>query len=374
MHKTRIQLAWKSTAVERGHQSGVSLHSHTLCSRESLGFIYRLAARVGFIDSAIRRGQRRHGEGFNLTRGWWTPPLTPRAAWDLERNQIESAFGLPALVSLTDHDNIDAALSLHQDDIQTGIPVSVEWTVPVAGTFVHLGVHNLPPRKAVDALTAMQEYTSAAHGAELGDLLATLDSDPQTLIVLNHPLWDEEEVGMDRHRAAVEGLLRRHGQRIHALELNGLRPWRENMLPIALAQAWGKPVVSGGDRHGLEPNAMLNLTSAADFAGFVTEVRSGHSDVLITRQYRRSLFWRMFDAVLDAVGDHEMHGLGWKEWNQRVFYQCDDGTVRSLRQIWGNGGPRLVRGFTELARALHHSWLQHTLRLAMAGQREEVTL
>lgn len=64
-------------------------------------------------------------------------------------------------------------------------------------------------------------------------------------------------------------------------EINGLRPWRENRAVIAFAEAAAKPVISGGDRHGLEPNANLNLTNAANFAEFADEVRTGWSDILI---------------------------------------------------------------------------------------------
>jgi len=47
------------------------------------------------------------------------------------------------------------------------------------------------------------------------------------------------------------------------LEINGLRPWSENRMAIDFAGECGKPVISGGDRHALEANTVLNLTNAA---------------------------------------------------------------------------------------------------------------
>jgi hypothetical protein len=234
-----------------------------------------------------------------------------------------------------------------------------------------LGVHNIASECALEAFEAMQDYTQRETQAELGDLLRSLHSNPSTLIVLNHPLWDEEHLGQERHRQAVETLLRLHGEAIDALEMNGLRPYAENLLVAEMAEAWGKPLVSGGDRHTFEPNVLLNVTNQGTMEEFVAEVRDGYSEILITSQYRRPLMWRMLDAVLDAVADHELHGLGWKKWNQRVFYHCDDGIVRSFDQIWGDRSPALVQAFTALARALHGSWVQKSLRQGFPGARQE---
>jgi hypothetical protein len=54
-----------------------------------------------------------------------------------------------------------------------------------------------------------------------------------------------------------------------------------------LASSFRLPLISGGDRHGREPNACVNLTNAASFPEFVEEVRNdGWSDVLFMPQYR----------------------------------------------------------------------------------------
>ncbi len=292
-------------------------------------------------------------------------------AWELEKGQIESALSLQAFVSLTDHDCIEAPVSLRLLGEWRDAPVSVEWTAPFGGTFFHFGVHNLPPAGARRAMQAMAEYTASPADRRLGEILEWFSGNPQTLVVFNHPLWDENEVGSRTHRHAAAELLRRYGTFIHALELNGLRPWGENLMVVEWARAWRKPAVSGGDRHGLEPNALLNLSHAATFAEFVEEIRrDARSEICIMPNYLRPLSWRVFDTVLDIVGDHEIHGLGWKRWDERVFYRYDDGTERSLRDIWKGEPPAPVRAFTALARALYGSWIQRTLRATVAGQGE----
>src|ERR1700683_1001195 len=89
----------------------------------------------------------------------------------------------------------------------------------------------------------------------LRDMLAEMDELPGVLIVFNHPLWDLYRVGKEKHEVLVNEFLAVHGQYVHALELNGLRDWKENREAATLAGKWNQLVISGGDRHGLEPNA-----------------------------------------------------------------------------------------------------------------------
>jgi len=56
---SNIHLQWKDAAVINRFRTGVSLHSHTLHSRESLDFIYRAAAQAPLLSAAIRHGERR---------------------------------------------------------------------------------------------------------------------------------------------------------------------------------------------------------------------------------------------------------------------------------------------------------------------------
>ena len=151
MTNARIRFE-KEPNVTANFRSGVSLHSHTLHSRETLDFIYRLAEGFAPIRPVLQWGQNRHrafhGYELNLKKAWWTPPLSPHDAWKVETDHIRNRFRLDALVSLTDHDSIEAPLLLRVLDECRNTPVSVEWTVPAGGTFVHLGVHNLPVESA----------------------------------------------------------------------------------------------------------------------------------------------------------------------------------------------------------------------------------
>lgn len=372
---SQIHLQWNEAPTGR-FRTGVSLHSHTLYSRELLNFIYSAARHVPVLAAAMRRGERRyrevHGTELDLSRAWWTPPLGPHEAWKLEKSQIEE-LGLDALVSLTDHDEIEAPVSLQVLDECRGTPVSVEWTVPFGSTFFHLGVHNLAPARARALFTEMASYRPGAREAHLQEILSALCADPEILVVFNHPLWDEKGIGQNAHNAIVKRFLGCFGPSLHALELNGLRPWRENRAVAALAKAAGKPVISGGDRHALEPNALVNLTNASTFSQFVEEVREGWSDVLILRHYREPYSFRIVHNMFDVLKTHETHANGWKLWSDRVFYACDDGEVRSLTQLFGSRTPTAVAVFVTVMQFASSPSIRRWLRGAYFGL-EEVTL
>ena len=308
----------------------------------------------------------------DLEKGWWTPPLAPLDAYTVEFDPIHN-LGLKPMVSLTDHDDIEAPMSLQAIDATRKVPVSVEWTVPLQNTFVHLGVHNLPALRARSILSRLKEFTAKPSSDLLKELLSGLHSNPGTLIVFNHPMWDEKGVGFEMHRAAILELLGQCGEFIDALELNGLRPWSENRQAMLLGQAWSKPVISGGDRHAIEPNAVLNLTRALTFSEFAAEIRSGHSDVLITPRYREAHATRILQNIMDVLGTYEAHGLGWREWPDRVFYQMDDSAVKSLAQIWGSDPPLPARALSGGLRFAGRTPLRQALR-AVAARAHSIAL
>ena len=355
MQATRIHLQWSPGFSADSYKTGVSLHSHTLHSRESLDLIYRAARHSAVLQAALRHAERRYRAGYgtalDLEKGWWTPPLAPLDAYTVEFEQIR-AMGLNPMVSLTDHDDIEAPMSLQAIDATRKVPISVEWTVPIHHTFVHLGVHNLPPLRARSMMSRMKEFTATPGSALRREILAGLHANPGTLIVFNHPMWDEKGVGLELHRAAVLELLGECGEYIDAVEVNGLRPWNENRQAVLLGETWSKPVVAGGDRHAIKPNVVLNLSHAACFSEFAAEIRSGHSDVLILPRYREDHRMRVVQNVIDVLSTYDDHGLGWREWPDRVFYQMDHGPAKSLSQIWGPHPPfpaRVLSGCLRLA-------------------------
>jgi len=359
------------------YRTAVSLHGHTLHSRESLDFLYRLAPRWRAIRFAMRRIEKQfreaQGRQLNFANAWWTPPLAPHDAWRLERDQI-AGLGYQPLVSLTDHDDIDAPLNLQVLEECRGVPVSVEWTLPYQGTCLHLGVHNLPAESARAAMLRLADYTRNPAPEGPGAILAVISATPGTLVVLNHPLWDELGVGEEVHRHAAIDALRRFRRSFHAIEWNGLRPWSENRQAAELAREFVMPVVSGGDRHGLEPNTVLNLTDASTFAEFAEEVRAGFSHVLITDRYADAHALRMLQTVGDVLRDHPGHGRGWVRWSDRIFYRCDHGEVRSLSELCGDRVPRFVRGLADTFRLAAHRPVRQAFRLAFARRQAVVQL
>ena len=355
MKRTRIHFQWSAETPQTRFGAAVSLHSHTLHSREPLDFFYRIAKHCAPARWVLRRSEARyhalHGVPLDLRRGWWTPPLAPQDAYAVEFDQI-SSLGLAPIVSLTDHDDIDAPMSLLAMEGSRSIPVSVEWTVPFRNTFFHLGVHNLSPNCALATMDRLKAFTDCPQESNLRTILTDLHAEPGMLTVFNHPLWDETGIGAEQHRTAAVALLSQYGEYLHAIELNGLRPWRENASAIRLAGDWAKPVISGGDRHVIEPNATLNLTNASCFAEFASEIRSGWSDVLLASHYRTPYAARVFHNILDVFRTYENHRLGWTDWSDRVFYTSHDGTSASLSQLWGNDPPfpvGVLAGFMQFA-------------------------
>ena len=351
----------------------VSLHGHTLYSRENLGFLNTLARRVGPIRIALKRGAERyrrvHGTDLDVRRAWWTPPLAPYGAWRLEADRIVRQFNARPLVSLSDHDDIEAGVTLRVLEECADVPVSVEWTVPFGGTFFHIGVHNLPPGEARTIMADLAAFTAKPNEDRAAELFAALDAHPETLIIFNHPCWDECEVGRALHTAEAHRFVARYGRFLHAFEVNGLRPWSENRMAIDFAVECAKPIISGGDRHALEANTVLNLSNAAIFAEFVSEVRDGRSQLLVTTQYAEPFTLRILHNIEQILAEHEGHGMGWRHWSDRVFYRCDDGVVRSLTELWGNHGPMAVKTFVRGVQILHAPPLRGAFRTMLGGRR-----
>jgi hypothetical protein len=369
--KNSFQFFWQSPTIPAGFRTGISLHSHTMYSKESLAMVPHYTAKVPYLGEAIRRQEleyhRKKRKRFSFGDAFWTPPLAPRQAYRLEEKQIQRKFKLPALISLTDHDDIRAGANLRVIDRFKNVPVSTEWTIPFADTFFHLGVHNMPSTDAEVLMSQFEAFTANPELAQLGDLLAMLDANPDVLLVLNHPLWDEKGIGGDRHYAALKNLLAGYGQFFHAFELNGLRSWHENKQVIAMGKELNVPVVSGGDRHGREANAILNLSRAATFADFVHEIRREHrSHVVFMPQYHEPLKMRVLQTIVDVVRDYPENFAGRRTWADRVFYRDPQTNIAvPLASLWNDGGPRIVKQFIAAMRLLEWTPFRSALRVAL---------
>jgi hypothetical protein len=162
-------------------------------------------------------------------------------------------------------------------------------------------------------------------------------------------------------------LLERHGRYIHALELNGLRSWHENQKVIRLGRQRDIPLISGGDRHGLEPNAILNLSRAESMTGFVEEIRlARRSHIVFMPQYHEPLRLRILQTMVDVVRDYPEAFEGRRTWADRVFFRDHDyPEPRPLRIIWKDGGPKVVHHFLAVMHLLEWRGIRSALRVCL---------
>lgn len=365
MKKTLLNFLWRDPQAPHRYSSAVSLHAHSRHSRETMRYAGSYKQDYLLLRLALKLAERQLEGDRKAPLRWsrigWNPPLSAQQVVAAEQTQIQR-LGLRPMVSLTDHDTIEGSLALQPDHGATAVPVSLEWTVPFGPTVFHLGVHNLEARTANEVVAELFNYSAQPEPDRLHDLLGFLNQQPDLLLVLNHPLWDGLSIGQQAHREALRTLLHRHGAAFHALEINGYRPWRENQDVVELARAWNMPVVSGGDRHGVECNTILNLTRAETFAEFVAELRyDGLSQVLFLPRYREPLRLRWLETAWDYVRAFPSpSGLSFT-WKDRFFYECEDGTLRPLGELAGRASRALMRS---LLLALKLS-LSHAARPAL---------
>jgi len=374
MSQSSISYLWREPDAAKSFSTGVSLHSHTNQSQETLDFISELSKNWGMLQPLMRwcesRCRRLSGIQPDYAHSYWTPPLTPSLAFDLERSQIEDRLQMPGLVSITDHDDIQAPLLLRSVPSSRHIPVSVEWTVPFGQTAFHLGIHNLPSVSGAEWMNRLKEFTAipveTRKPSQLTEMLAELDELPGVLIVFNHPIWDLYRIGNDRHNVLVNEFLAVNGQFIHALELNGLRDWKENREVSTLAGKWNQLVISGGDRHGIEPNANVNLTRAGSFTEFVHEVRRDReSHVLFMPQYAEPWKHRILQSTLAAIRDYPHFPEGSRRWDERVYHPDSSGAIRPLSSLWITGhAPVYIRSILNAVRLMGSAPLSNGLRMA----------
>lgn len=373
----RISYIWKDAEAARNYTTGVSLHSHTNQSKETLDFLANLGNQYPLLRpllaAAERRSHENHNVPINYAASYWTPPLTPRLAFDLESRQIEKKLDLMPLVSITDHDNINAPMLLRTVAAARHIPVSVEWSAPFGGDQAfHLGIHNLPSDTGASWMQIFEEYTANPSEKKLTEILAALHALPNVLIVFNHPMWDLYLIGEAKAQQRVQDFMVANHQFIHALELNGLRHWEENRSVKRMAQQWNKLLISGGDRHGMEPNANVNLSNASSFTEFVHEIRyEDRSHVLFMPQYAEPWKHRILESTLDAIRDYPEFPQGSRTWDERVFHPDANGVVRPLTELWPDGhAPFYLELGIKMVRMMGHRAVSGGLRMAWSESRE----
>jgi hypothetical protein len=351
LRQTKLHILDKHEDLSGRARTGVSLHCHTELSREMLDFVPFYAEKLPVISHFWKKERAnwiaRTGRDMDFSTGFWSPPMPPSMVYEAERAQIEAA-GLRAMVSVSDHDCIEANKGINRTVDNSVAPLSLEWTVPFDFGFFHVGVHNLPPDRADDIAKTLLGFTfndEERREGVLDGLFSMLNELHGVLVVLNHPLWDIELVGEERHRLLLRQFLREHGRWLHALEVNGFRSWSENKAVIEMAEAHGLPIVTGGDRHGCRPNTVVNLTDAATFGEFAEEVRvDKRSEIVLMPEYKLPLHSRQLQSFAEILGHYPEFPEGRQRWFDRVHFDIGDGLgVRKLSVHWRIGGPKWLR-------------------------------
>jgi hypothetical protein len=221
-------------------------------------------------------------------------------------------------------------------------------------------------------MATFEQYTANPNDAWLTEILSALHDEPNVLIVFNHPLWDLYLVGNERHQVLVNKFLLENGNFMHALELNGLRHWDENRAVRRLAEQWNMVLISGGDRHGVEPNANINLTNATCFTEFVHEIRKQKmSNILFMPQYAEPWKHRLLRSTIDAIRDYPEFPQGSRTWDERVYHPDANGVVRPLSELWPNGkAPRAITIVLAMVQLMGVGVVSGGLRMAWNESRQ----
>ena len=362
----QLTYLWKQPLAAKPYKSAVSLHGHTNHSREGLYFIAEFAAKHGPLRWALAQQERRAQDisaiKVDFWKAYWTPPLPPLAAFQLERDQIENTLGLSSMISLTDHDSIEAPMLLRVVPEARRIPVSTEWSVPFRDTILHLGLHNLPSGQAESIMAELHAFTKNPEDEKrLAALLSMLHENRDVLLILNHPMWDLAGIGKQRHASTLNDFVAKYGMFLHAFELGGLRSWEENQEVLHFAEGWNQPIIAGGDRHGCEPSAVLNLTEAESFTEFVHQIRQERrTHVLFMPQYAEPHALRVIQTLLDVIRQYPEYPAGSQRWDERVFHPDSSGVVRPLSALWTKPA-----GFIEAIFAVFRLLEMHPVRTAV---------
>lgn len=368
-----VQFLTPGEKLEGEVKTGISLHCHTLHSKELLDFVPYYAERIPVLSGIWRRELRRsikmYGRPPEFKTGYWTPPLTGQQVFEMESTSMAS-LGLEGMISITDHDSINAPLELRKELDEAKVPISMEWTVPFGEGFFHVGVHNLPANQANEMTKQLLDYTNAdgqPNDDRLHELFAMLNDCDDVLIVLNHPIWDIEMIGQQKHERVLDQFLAAHAKWIHAIEVNGFRTWAENQTAIELADRLGLPIVSGGDRHCMHSNTMVNVSNATTFSEFVSEVRvDGHSRIAVTPEYHRPLPARQVASIAQILGNFEHFPEGRRLWSDRIYLDANDSSgLKTLTELWGGHRPLWTHAALGILKLLSHPWMAPVIGLTV---------
>ncbi len=350
LKRTRLQILHEKTDLSRKAKTGVSLHCHTEHSKEMMDFIPVYAEKIPIVSYFWKKERdkyiARYGKAIDFSTAFWSPPLPSKEVYAIEKKQINDA-GLEAVISLTDHDCIDGNVKLNEEIANQIAPISLEWTVPYEYGFFHVGVHNLPKDSALELSKTLIDFSFSENPEKtrLHELFSILNDLPEVLVVLNHPLWDIEMVGKERHYVLLDNFLKEFGKWFHAFEVNGFRKWSENLAVMEMAETMNIPVVTGGDRHGCKPNTVINLSNTKTFAEFVEEVRvDKRSEIVFMPEYKYPLKSRQLNSFAEILSTYNHFPVNRQRWFDRVYFDIADGKgLQPLSVHWDKAGPPWLR-------------------------------
>ncbi len=346
------------------YKAAVSLHSHSEKSKEGLGFVPRYLPQIPILSTFYRLEQNRYltknGIGFDFQRAYWLPPLSPKAVIKSERERIETELQMHPLISISDHDHIS---------IVDGYAPSVEWSIAIHGIPLHLGIYNLPLKFVNEISSRLLGQTGQIDQSIIFEILSWLNEYKEILIVLNHPFADIGSRGTARVKKVVLHLLKKAQGLIHALEINGYRPWRENLDVASLAEALGLGLMGGGDRHGCSPNAILSLSNSTTLSEYVEEVRyHRQGSILIMPEYLGNLVVRKLQSAVDFFRLCPGYCAPSRHWTDRVYFKAGEEVAKPLSHYWTHI-PLWVRSATWFLQLLTTRWIWSSIRaLLSTGQ------
>jgi hypothetical protein len=151
-----------------------------------------------------------------------------------------------------------------------------------------------------------------------------------------------------------------------------LRSWEENLKALDLAECWDIPAISGGDRHGAEPNAVVNLTHAVTFSEFVTEIRQGSSQILFMPHYGRPRALRVIQIAVDVVRSYPGHALG-EHWDERAYHPDRHGALLPLSELWSRQ-PAFINAVFSVLRLVESGPLRRFANSSIPRSAEQMRL
>ena len=211
MATSTISYLWRDKEAPKGFRTGVSLHSHTNQSRETLDFLANFGNQYPVMRPLLSRLERR-------------AERDPRRARELRGQLLDAAHdpqaGLrpgkrgrskswtwrrwfPSPTTTTSRRPCCCAPCPARGRFR--FPSS--GARPTAAQSFHLGVHNLPSARATEWMATLAEYTAHPSDARLTEILAALNDEPNVLVVFNHPMWDLYLIGKEKHAFLVNEFL-----------------------------------------------------------------------------------------------------------------------------------------------------------------------